>query len=142
MRHDRLANGYVPDFDLDAEVGRQAELYVASIADALRDGTVEVKADEKARRTGNVFIEYECFRQGEWRRSGIATTAAEVWAIVVAGEVMSAAPSRMVRHVARYSRPHERRECMRGSHPTRGVVIPMGEFLQRLAQVPTVEAAA
>lgn len=95
-----------------------------------------------AAQAGNVFIEYECFRQGEWRRSGIATTAAEVWAIVVAGEVMIAAPSRMVRHVARYSRPHERRECMRGSHPTRGVVIPMGEFLQRLAQVPTVEAAA
>jgi small subunit ribosomal protein S4 len=54
MRHDRLANGYVPDFDLDAEVRRQAELYVASIADALRDGTVEVKADEKARRTAGV----------------------------------------------------------------------------------------
>ena len=35
---DRLSDGYVPDFDLDLEVGRQGELFVTDLVQMLKDG--------------------------------------------------------------------------------------------------------
>jgi hypothetical protein len=39
MNPNRLSDGYRPDVDIDARAGRQAEMFVHSISDALRDGT-------------------------------------------------------------------------------------------------------
>src|SRR5215475_8359534 len=76
---DRMADGYQPDFDIDAAAGRQGELLVADVIRALRDGSAEVKTDEMALVTGNVYIECECLRRGKWRPSGVMATGAEIW---------------------------------------------------------------
>ena len=134
MTVDRLAPGYEPRFDLDLAVGQQGELFVANIAEMLGSGSgeVEVKTDAPIARTGNVYIEYECLRPGRYEPSGIATTEAKIWAFVLPANVLIAAPVENVKDIARRHYSTRRRECVRGSHPTRGVVIPVGLFVQSL----------
>ncbi len=120
---DRHSEGYVPQFDIDAEFGRQGELIVMDIIDALKRGAVEVKTDEIAGRTGNVYVEYRC----KGRASGIQTSEAEVWVFVV-GEVAIAVPrvklERIAYALARRD-PSSRKSCLRGSHPTDGIAVPI-----------------
>lgn len=136
---DRLADGYEPAFDVDYEAGRQGELFVARIIDALKTGArVEVKTDDAAQKYGNVYLEYACRYRGEWKPTGIAATEAEIWVQVV-GELALAAPAERWRDVARHyylNVPSSRRELVRGSHPTKGVVIPLGEIVRLLAYGP------
>lgn len=128
----RLSDGYVPDFDIDAAVGRQGELLMANVIDGMRDGSVEVKTDEKAASTGNVYVEFSCYRRGSWRDSGIALRGSETWVIVL-GRIALVAPAEFVRSAARAAyREGRMRECVRGSHPTRGVVIPLDSLVSRL----------
>jgi hypothetical protein len=123
----------VPSWDLDYEVGRQGELFVVRIADAVRDGRHEVKTDERAIETQRVYLECQCLYRGEWKPSGIATTEADVWWHVI-GECVIAAPTYRVREIARrYWRTH-RKDMNRGSHPTRGVVLPIALFIRELTQ--------
>ena len=133
---DRLSDGYLPDFDLDMQVGKQGELFVADIVDMLSNGTgeVEVKTDEMVSRTGNVYIEYACRRRDGWKQSGIATTQAKLWAFVLPANVLIVAPVEAVRELARseWVRPASRKECIVGSHPNKGVVIPVGRFVMQL----------
>lgn len=130
----RLVEGYHPDFDLDSAVGRQGELWVADIAHMIGAGTgqIEVKTDQRIANTGNVYIEYECLRRDGWFPSGIATTKALVWAFVLPANVLIAAPVENVRDIARNHWRTYRKDCVRGSHPTRGVAIPVGEFVRDL----------
>jgi len=133
---DRMTDGYEPDFDIDFAIGRQGELWVARIADAISEGKgrAEVKTDEKARDTGRVYLEYQCRYRGEWKNTGILATPSEIWCHVI-GEVMIAAPTVAVKATAKhYYHKSEwyRRDLMRGSHPTRGIVIPLAEFVQSL----------
>lgn len=130
MTVDRLSTGYVPEFDRDAEVGRQGELWVDSVADALAAGTAEVKTDERALLTGRVYVEFECRTASGWQPSGIARTKADVWVFVLGRQVLVAAPTSLVLRVARRAwRAGNRAECVRGSHPTKGVVIPLTVLL-------------
>lgn len=133
---DRLAPGYEPRFDLDLALGQQGELFVANIAEMLGRGSgeVEVKTDAQTARTGNVYIEYECMIRGTYRPSGIATTQAKIWAFVLPANVLLAAPVENVKAVARNHYPARKRECKRGSHPTRGVAIQVGVFVRDLYQ--------
>jgi hypothetical protein len=135
---DRIAEGYVPDFDIDAAIGEQGALFVATAIDAIRDGeSAEVKTDEASWRTGNVYIELECWVSGQWVPSGVNRKAA-YWAHVIARGVVIFAPRELVRDVAlSYGKP---RECKRGSHPTRGRVMPIPQFTAAL--VRAVKAAA
>lgn len=61
-------------FDLDLKEFQKHEARLAEILGG--ESRIEVKTDEKALETGNVFIEYE----QPSGRSGIATTEAEWWA--------------------------------------------------------------
>lgn len=133
MSTDRLAAGYQPNFDIDAQVGRQGELMVADVIAGLRDGSVEVKTDQKAAQTGNVYIEWSCRRRNDWHPSGIhpEATASEMWAIVL-GPVVVVAPTAVMLRAARTAWAQGlRRDCMRGSHPTRGVLIPIDSLIRR-----------
>jgi hypothetical protein len=67
-------------FDKDLAFGESRE---SAFVQAITRARVEVKSDQKARSTGNVFIEY---RQ-KGRPSGIATSEAEWWAIEVDDDV-------------------------------------------------------
>lgn len=134
MTTDRLSDGYQPNWDLDLAVGKQGELFVTDICNMLQAGTgqVEIKTDQKIAHTGNVYIEYECRYQGVWKKSGIATTPALIWAFVLPANVLIAAPVESVRAVARRHHKQYFRECPKGDHPTKGVALPVGLFVQEL----------
>lgn len=67
-------------FDLDLPEGEAAERLVKEILCGER-GLVEVKRDFKVSDTGNIAIEYK----SRGHKSGIATTAANWWAITLDG---------------------------------------------------------
>lgn len=133
---DRLAQGYQPDFDIDLEVGRQGELYVAGVFDAIKSGaSCEVKTDAMAVKTGNVYIEHECLKRGRWEPSGIAATFAELWAVVVGSEVLVSAATWRWRYAHKWAIDrHMTLECRRGTHPTRGARIPLARLVSLLAE--------
>ncbi len=138
---DRMADGYEPRFDIDMEIGRQGEIFITSVIDAMKGGaSCEVKTDEKSAVTGNIYVEFECFRLGRWQKSGIATTEAEVWAFVL-GSAALCIPTDKLKVLARL-RWHAggERECTRGSHPTKGVIIPIPWLLKQLGT--SAQAAA
>lgn len=108
------------------------------IVDAMAAGSIEVKTDEMAMKTGRVFVEYECKRFGGWAKSGIATTTAELWAFVVASDTVLVVPTVRLRAAVKrvYKlQPGLRKECVRGSHPTRGVAIPLTDIFGHLIKV-------
>jgi hypothetical protein len=63
---------YNADFAYDLAVGQMSEL---ALGDIFQNRTIEVKADLKAKDTGNLFIEYE----SRGKPSGIATSQADYW---------------------------------------------------------------
>lgn len=132
---DRLAHGYEPRFDIDSEVGRQGEIFIASVVDAIKNGAShEVKTDVQALRTGNFYVEFECLRRGRWEKSGIATTEAELWGFVL-GESAFFVPTALLRDLARERHRQGRiKSCDRGSHPTRGVIVSIAWLISHLGE--------
>ncbi len=138
MTVDRLAEGYQPDFDIDYSVGHQGELYVMSIIDALKDGRAEVKTDEMALVTNNVYFERECLYRSGWRPTGIDNPDLQpdtIWVHVVGSAVLGL-PIDLLRRICDSPRAKSR-ECKRGDHPTRGVVFKIPEFAALLRKYQT-----
>lgn len=138
---DRLSDGYVPNWDIDSAVGRQGELYVLRIIDALKGGaSIEVKTDDAASKWGRVYLERECLYGNVFRRSGLATTSAELWAQVVASDVAIIAPTWRWKQAAKraWKSPALHKELNRGSHPTKGVVIPLRSLIEWLMEAEPV----
>lgn len=131
---DRQAAGYEPRWDADYEIGRQGELWVQSIVDSLKSDAREVKTDERFADTGNIYVEYECKRRGHYQPSGLSTTEAPVWAFVLQREgVLLVVATELLKQVAReLLRQGRTAECSRGSHPTRGVLVPVARLLAEL----------
>ena len=77
------STGYQPDFDLDLRVGALGEHLVGTFWEELqRTGTVEVKVDRGAWKTGNHYVETAQSGDGvTWRPSGINTTKAVWWVV-------------------------------------------------------------
>lgn len=121
---------YQPDWDIDRLYGENAEQMVEALRTSILEGTVEVKHDGKANETGNFYVEFECRRlDGAWQPSGISVTQAEAWA-VVSGQCVLVVPTFALKEVARRFHRAGRTVYMhRGTHPTRGVLIPAGELL-------------
>lgn len=145
MTSDRLSKGYEPAWDIDYAVGRQGELYVARVVEALVEGaSIEVKTDEAAEKWGRVYLEKECLYAGRYRRSGLADTHAELWATVLAGDVLVIAPTWRYKYAANKAnqKPGLRRELKRGSHPTKGVVVPLENLLKWLMEAPPTKDPA
>ncbi len=145
MTYDRMAKGYEPRFDIDMAVGRQGEMFVARITEAIKSGaSIETKTDAAASKWGRVYLEYECMYGGEYRKSGIAATDAELWATVLEGDVLIVAPTWRFRYAANkaYKSKPLRRELKRGSHPTRGVVIPIAALIDWLMEAPPTQDPA
>lgn len=132
MTSARLSEGYKPEFDIDLRFGRDGERLTAAFLQGFLDGTVEVKNDGRAAETGNVYIETDCLRRDGWNPSGIRTTKATYWALVVGEAVVLGIPTDVLRNVVqRALDPKLRmgREEKDGSHPTRGVAIPLNLLL-------------
>lgn len=131
---DRMAKGYQPNFDIDYAVGHQGELFVKRIVDSMATGSIEVKTDEMSAKTGNIYLEVMCLYRGEWKHSGVAASDTELWAHIVSDEVVIVAPTHKVRRIAAYWWGAGRflKECARGSHPTKGVALPIKVFINNL----------
>jgi hypothetical protein len=70
-------------FDLDFGYGRKGEKLVEEL---LTEGKrIEVKRDRKWNKTGNLYIEVECWflKTQSWEASGLMVTEAEYWAFVL-----------------------------------------------------------
>jgi hypothetical protein len=112
-----------PRFDIDYEYGLQGELYVSDIRRAIEADRIEVKRDSRWSATGNVYVEFEC----KGRKSGIATTEAELWAFVlgdtnIAVFIPTATLKEFARRLHRAGRVAQETD---GSHPTKGVLVPL-----------------
>lgn len=131
---DRNGDGYNPDFDIDFKYGRQGELFVTSVRRAMEEGRVEVKRDGKFAETGNLYVEFRCFRRGKWRPSGLATTDAELWVFVLGdSETALVVPTELLKSICRdlYERGRiaEERD---GSHPTKGVLVKVSHLMAEI----------
>jgi hypothetical protein len=120
-----------PNHDIDVKkwrdtkpVGDKGELIAHRL---LNHGieTIEVKNDQRARQTGNVFIETQCqnLNTGEWYPSGINSTKAAAWLYILNEKPIVAIlmQTTLLREIA--SRYPERHAA--ATHPpAKGVVIP------------------
>jgi hypothetical protein len=121
-------SGYEPRFDLNRLSGEEAERYVSHLRSALGAGAIEVKRDDQAHKTGNVYVEYACRSKidGEYHPSGIATTKATTWAIYMDGAVVFL-PVWVLRIVAK--KDGLKRSCVYGGNPTHGLAVPLAKLL-------------
>lgn len=130
-----IGGGYEPRFDKDWEYGRQGELWVVDLIESLKNDRVEIKRDRQYPTTGKLYVEYECMGRSGWYSSGIDATKADLWvfvlgssesAIVVSTVLLKALVERVRRN------PRFCREETDGSHPTKGVVLPLSFVLTAL----------
>lgn len=131
-----LSVGYQPDFDIDLRVGQAAERLVL---DLITDDTIEVKHDRKALQTGQVYVELWQYRQGAWHPSGLSTTRATVWFFVLCDVrklMVSIGTDHLRKLVRRFYRTRQLRE-RDGSHPTRGVGVPLTAITREPLAVPS-----
>lgn len=119
-----------PRWDRDWEIGRQGEVFCEDVLKALLAGApYEVKTDLRAADTGRIYVEYECRRNGSWQPSGIRTTNSEYWQFVLGGRAPLIIPTFVLLALSRRAWIEGHRvECRDGSHPTRGVCIPLDKL--------------
>jgi len=128
---------------LDLAFGEDTELALVALFNGIQNGSIrlEVKTDDLAVHTGNLYLEYEHKPRGaiDHMPSGIATTRADWWAFQV-GPVTILSPTSTWRDLGREAfRRGLRRECARGDNPTRGVVLPIADMLDMLPSVKEAE---
>jgi hypothetical protein len=128
-----------PDFDLDREIGAQSEMWVRSVRVALARGRIEVKGPKPFLREQSFYVEYACRgRDGKWRPSGIATTKSELLIFtfgVLPGALLI--DREWCKRAARaaYRNPLNRKECTRGSNPTKAVAVSLAHlWITRLGE--------
>ena len=110
-------------FDIDLRHGVARE---DALVHVFLQARVEHKCDEKARRTGNLFIEY---RQ-KGRPSGIAVTTAAWWAFEFDDESWLIVPTKKLKRLARLAYQQNRRAKGGDYNLYEGVLLPI-EWLVR-----------
>lgn len=128
---------YEPRFDIDMARGFKAEAWTGEVVEGLRNGRVEVKADERFADTGNLYVEYACRgRDGVWRDSGIARRdGSHVWvfrihervAVVVSAELLRTIVLRQIKRGRIAEHPY-------GENPTKGALVPLSVLLAHARQ--------
>ena len=109
------------DFRHDLEVGQLGEKLLADVLDNKR---LEVKKDLKAMKTGNVFIEYS----SRGKRSGISTSEAEWWALIVSEDVIKLIKTERLKELCRPYLKTKRDVRGGDSDTSRGVLLPVSEI--------------
>lgn len=113
---------YNSDFRYDLEVGQLAEQELSKI---LHHKKIEVKKDMKATQTGNVFIEYESRN----KPSGIATSEAEYYAIIIEGSIILKESSKLKALARQYI--GTKRDVLGGDNNTsKGILLPIQDLLK------------
>ena len=140
-----MTKRYEARWDYDAQDGDQGELFARWAADGLKSGaSLEIKNDMASWRTGNVFIEFECFVSGQWMPSGIheLKTQAHIWAHITVGPMVIFAPTEYVRWVALTHGEFREMGKTKSSHPTRGYILPVPKFTSALVDIARGQTAA
>ena len=130
----KTVTGYEPRFDFDSRRGAVGEEYVGTILEKIASGSIEVKTDYGANRTGNLYVEFEQEgRDGVWRPSGIATSEAEYWAFAFKDGVIFIKLERL-KEICRdvYLQEPQRnvgfRQGNEHSNSTRGIKLPVNQL--------------
>src|SRR5574341_1062342 len=131
-------SGRQPNWDIDRASGATAELWIDDIRAVLTEGTLEVKRDVRAMTTGNLYIEYECLRRGRYEPSGISTTRADAWVIVLEESALALVIETSFLKLLCGKPGVRTREERDGSHPTKGYLLPL-TYLVRPADRPAHE---
>jgi hypothetical protein len=122
-----------PRWDIDRELGAQSELWVSDLRRALAEkGTIEVKHDKPFLKNQHAYVEYQCRgRDGKWRPSGIATTKSALciftFGSLPGGLVVATEWLKRAARLA-FKRPSTKAECVRGSNPTRAVLVSLADL--------------
>lgn len=119
------------DFDLDLRFGQMGEIYVNHLLTAPIE-TVEAKRDRKWSRTGNFYIEVECWSDNtrSWYQSGINTSKATHQAFVIFDSVLIF-PTERVRATVRAC--GSKVECSIPPNYSRGFLITPEQLLSMTA---------
>ena len=114
---------YNNDFKYDLKVGNMGEHELANI---LQNKTIEVKTDLLTHKTGNVFIEY----QSRNKPSGIATSQADYYAIIVKDTKIILKPASELKAIAR-KYLNTKRDVLGGdSNTSKGILLPVADLLK------------
>lgn len=129
---DRRAHGYQPHFDIDHAFGLRGEKFAGEILQSIYEQSIEVKNDARYKDTGNLFVEYQCRRRGVWHKSGIAVTTAQFWCFVLdSGHVAVFIDTEWLLRACRSQWSDGNHvEMQKGSHPTKGVLLPLNWLLR------------
>lgn len=112
---------YNSDFRFDLEIGNSKENELASI---FQNSRVEVKFDQKALETGNIFVEYE----SRGNASGIATSEAE-WYCYAFGDNFHLIPAQRLKELCRKYVGTRRDKRGGDSNTSKGILLPIKELL-------------
>ena len=113
-------------FDADLQFGKERERVFREVLDLRTGHYLELKSDQRAADTGNVFIEY---RQ-HGRPSGIAITACEWWTTEVVQDVFITMRTARMKELARRSyRVSERRRQGGDYNAYDGILVPVPELV-------------
>lgn len=117
-----------PDWDIDQERGTQSELWVKNCRSLLLNGEIEVKSNEPFLKwyRGGFYVESWCLHSDrKWHKSGINKTKSKGW-VATFGKL----PGGLMIETAWLKRAAllafskgQLKECNRGSHPTKGVLV-------------------
>lgn len=117
------------DFDLDFRDGKVGEELVRAIL-SNEVGTVEVKRDFKVSNSGNVAIEYRCWR----KLSGISVTKALWWAIILDGtkyghEVVIIIKTDRLKAISKYWYKRGMKTTGGDDNASEMVLVPVGQLV-------------
>ena len=110
------------DFKFDLLVGQVAEKELA----LLLGKKIEVKNDQKAHLTGNVFIEYE----SRGKPSGIATSEAEYYCIVINNSRFIIIPKDELKNICRKYIKTTRNTKGGDSNTSKGILLPVEDLIK------------
>lgn len=111
---------YNSDFRYDLEIGQSKENELASI---LSNSRLEVKFDQKALKTGNIFVEYE----SRGKPSGISTSQAE-WYCYAFGDTMHLIKAEDLKERCRKYLGGKRDTRGGDSNTSKGILLPLHEL--------------
>lgn len=126
------------NWDLDYRAGLEGE---SKVADLLHLDTVEVKTDKKWVKTGNLYIETECYYQNEqaWKPSGIRVSQATHWGFVLEDSVLIVPLFRLKEVIWEVGRPIT---CDIQPNPSRGYLVTPAVILEHMRTARAKEITA
>jgi hypothetical protein len=119
-----------PRWDIDYSRGLVGENLLKDIIE-----NAEVKTDYEWQKTGNLFIEFEAWREGKMQPSGIKTTEAKYWVFVLPvgdkQQILQCFPTSLIR---RMCEGRAEVPMNNGSNPTKGYLIKISEIMNRVSE--------